>query len=328
MTDPFLGNAAVVERLEGKLRAGRLPHALIFSGPEGVGKRTFAVRLIQTMNCEGTGETACGECISCGKFERGTHPELSEISVEDGATQIKIEQIRSLRDRLELAPAGGRVRAWIIDPAERLSPGAANALLKVLEEPPPKTYFFLIATNAAGLLVTIRSRCQIYHFAPLPIRIVKEMGVSDDLVARWSAGSIGWVRRSDPAEVRRMRDEMLDFLETGFSGDPAVWARRIGVRLVSAREEFPELIRATCFLISDLMHLKLGLSDSVVNLDVADRLDALARQVEIADLVSAGREIRLLETRLKYHLNNQLLTDDLLTSLGREAMARKAQNSE
>jgi len=314
--DTFLGNQLVVERLEAKLRAGRLPHALVFSGPEGVGKRTYALRLVRALNCENGGTRGCGECPSCRKVGRGTHPDLGIVSVESGSTQIRIEQIRGLRETLDLAPIEGRVRAWIIDPAGRLTPGAANAFLKVLEEPPPGTVFFLITPNANELLVTIRSRCQIYHFAPLSLAAVRDLGVDDELVARWSGGSIGWARQADAVELRRVRDQMLGFLEAGFASEPADLAERVGTRLAPSREEHSEVMRAACLLISDLLYLKLGLAGKLVNVDVADRLAALSAGVGTGRLLEAARGVRFIEANLKHNLNSQLMTDALLVSLG------------
>lgn len=312
----FLGNEAVVGRLEAKVRAGRLPHALIFSGPEGVGKRTCALRIIQSLQCtEHTVSPPCGTCVPCLKIQHGTHPDVSLIGVEGDASQIKIDQIRRLRESLQLRPIEGTVRACLIDPAERLTPGAANALLKVLEEPPPGTHFFLIAGNADGLLVTIRSRCQVYHFAPLPLDSLHALGITDPLVARWTRGSIGRAQLTDPAELREDRNQMLGFLEGGLSGDPRALARLIGVKLAPSREAYPEMIRAACFLISDLLCIKLGMEDRLVNIDVRDRLSALAASVEIDNLIEAANQLRLIEANLKYYINNQLMTDALLASL-------------
>jgi len=314
-TEEFLGNAAVVRRLEACLESGRLPHALIFSGPEGVGKHTFALRLIQALNCSETGPRPCGTCSSCRKILRGTHPDTSVITVDPDASQIRIEQIRQLRETLTLSPFEGSVRGYIVDPADRLTPGAANALLKVLEEPPPDTFFFLITRNAGELLVTIRSRCQVYRFAPVSLEAVRSLGVSDELLVRWSQGSIGWARDADPGALRQTRDQMLDFLEAGLSGEPDEVANWVGSRLAGSREEYAEAIRAGYFLLSDVLHLKTGLGERVVNVDVQERLGRLAESVEIGRLIRAATQLRMVEAQSRQFLNNQLMTDALLVSL-------------
>lgn len=314
--EPFLGNSAVIERLESKLVSGRLPHGLIFSGPEGVGKRTYALRLIQALNCREDVTRGCGICGSCQRIVRGTHPDVRMISVEGDATQIRIEQIRELREALLLAPASGVARAVIIDPAERLTLGAANALLKTLEEPPPSTFFFLITPNANELLITIRSRCQVYHFTPLSLEAIRDLGIEDELVARWSQGSVGRALQADPSEIVETRNRVLGFLETALNGEAAQLAELIGARLASSREEFRELARAGCLLVSDLMRLKVGVGGEIINIDVRDRLEALSAVVGIAALVEAGRQLRFVESSQRHFVNAQLTTDAMLTSLG------------
>lgn len=316
---PFLGNNAIVSPLEDRVRTGRFPHALVFSGPEGVGKHTFAIRLVQALNCENRQVPACGECDSCARIERRIHPDVRTVSVAEDASQIRIEQIRGLRDTLALAPLEGRIRSWIIDPAGRLSAGAANALLKVLEEPPPQICFFLITTNASELLLTIRSRCQIHHFAPLPVASLSELVEADEWLIRWSGGSIGWLRHADPDAVREIREQMLSFLEAGWSGDPEALAGQIGAPLAGNREEFATRLRAACLLISDLVYLAVGNGDRIINIDVRDRLERFGGRVSTQRLVEAAMRVLAIEQDLKGYLNLQLMSDNLLVSLAAES---------
>jgi DNA polymerase-3 subunit delta' len=314
MATKLIGNVALLARLEDKLRAGRLPHAMIFSGPEGVGKRTAALGLVRALNCSEPG-AACEQCVSCRKILRGVHPDVQTTTLLPEASEIKVEQIRELRSRLSLQPSEGRVHACLIDPAGRLSAGAANALLKVLEEPPPATFFFLVATNAADLLTTVRSRCQIYQFAPLPLDAIKALGITDELVARWARGSIGWAQTADPEALRQTRDEMLAFLEAGITRDPAALAKLIGQKLAPDREQYAELMRAASVLLSDVLYLKLGMEDRIVNVDVRQRLDLLAATAPMETLLEGARQIGVVEQNLRRYLNAQLMTDNLLVSL-------------
>jgi DNA polymerase III subunit delta' len=322
---PFLGNDSIVAQLESRVRTGRFPHALLFSGPDGIGKHTFAVRLIQALNCSGHQVPACGECDSCSRIGRGTHPDVRTVGVAEDASQIRIEQIRDLRGTLALAPLEGRIRAWIIDPAERLSAGAANALLKVLEEPPPRICFFLITTNASELLLTIRSRCQIHHFAPLPLASLRELAqatgevAAEEWLIRWSGGSVGWLRRADPDMVREIRERMLTFLEAGWSGGPEALAGQIGTPLAGNREEFPLRLRAACLIISDLVYLAAGNGDRITNIDLRERLEKLSSGLSIPQLADAATRIHAIEKGLKSYLNLQLMSDDLLVSLAEAA---------
>ena len=321
----FLGNTALVRRLRVKVSGERLPHGLIFSGPEGIGKRTFALEIAQTLNCrvrrsdptdEGDG-LPCGVCEHCRKIVAGIHPEVSTVSLEDDASQIKIEQVRRIRSRLDIEALEGSARVFLIDPADRMTTGAANALLKALEEPPPRTYFVLITTNAHELLATIRSRCQIYHFSPLRPEEIRESGIDDELVVGWSQGSIGRALATDPDELREIRDELLDFLEMAVTGTEADLVTLIGVseELSRSKDEYRGKVRALGVLVSDLLFAKEGLEERIVNVDQRDRIHTIALGVGLERIVQMGDCIRFVESALKHYVNRRMLTDALALTL-------------
>ena len=145
-----------------------LPPSLIFSGPAGAGKRETAVATAQALNClspsgEGELRDACGTCAACLRIARGIHPDV--IVVEPGDTgSIKIEQVRDVIDRAGYRPFEGRRRVVIITEADAMAASPQNALLKVLEEPPPSSVFILITARPDMLLPTVRSRCQHLRF--------------------------------------------------------------------------------------------------------------------------------------------------------------------
>src|SRR5262245_29134389 len=123
----FIGNAKVIERLRGKLREGRFPHALIFSGPEGVGKRTCALMLAKALNClESGADDFCDACSQCRKINAGVHPDVLMIGLEEDAAEIKIPQIRELLVTLGLRPLEGSHKIFIIDPADAMNLSSAN----------------------------------------------------------------------------------------------------------------------------------------------------------------------------------------------------------
>src|SRR3989442_7029051 len=205
--DSFIGNRKVIERLRAKLQQDRFPHGLIFSGPEGVGNHTCALMIAKALNCaRAAAGSFCGECSSCRKIDSGTHPDVMTLSVEEEASQIKIAQVRQLLEMLDFQPFEGRNKVFIIDPADLLNAEAANALLKGLEEPPANTYFILITVNVQELLLTVRSRCQVYNFTPLTLSEIRQHGITDELVIRWSQGSIGRARRLDMADLKMDRE--------------------------------------------------------------------------------------------------------------------------
>jgi DNA polymerase-3 subunit delta' len=154
------------------LEAGRLGHALLFAGPAQLGKRAVAARLAQRLLCENRSDDGepCGQCRACHLLEAGTHPDYQFISFvpnKEGTrlrTEIVIEQIREVSERLSLTPQYGGAQIVILDPAEAINHAASNALLKTLEEPVAGRYLWLISAHPARLSATIRSRCQKLEF--------------------------------------------------------------------------------------------------------------------------------------------------------------------
>ena len=171
----IVGHGPLLQLLARTVGRKAVPASLIFSGPDGVGKRMIAVALAQALNCErpepwgdvdDPGLTACGTCSSCRRVARGVHADV--LRLEPGDTgAIKVDQVREAIDRAAYRPFEGKRRVVIIDSADALLPEAQNALLKTLEEPPPASMFVLVTSRPDVLLPTVRSRCQQLRFGPL-----------------------------------------------------------------------------------------------------------------------------------------------------------------
>lgn len=188
----------------------RLPHALLFTGEDGVGKSTAAFELAGICNCTRSGVggrrgeqdsispeiSACGSCRSCRKIRHGTHPDIHTIKPTGGYTRI--EQIRSLCGSLSLKPNAASTRFVLIEDAHLMNTEAGNALLKILEEPPDSTIFVLTAPDTMDILPTIVSRCRHIRFNPIPQKeladyIVSSCGLTRQnamIVASISGGSL------------------------------------------------------------------------------------------------------------------------------------------
>jgi DNA polymerase-3 subunit delta' len=171
------GHRAIVELLARAVRRDTLPPSLIFSGPEGVGKKRTAVALAQALNCldrrtldgarEGQpAQDACGACVACRRIGRGAHCDVILVEPEESGT-IKVHQVRDVMERSVYRPFEGRRRVVIVDDAEALVEQAQNALLKILEEPPPASVFVLVTASPDVLLPTVRSRCPRLRFGRL-----------------------------------------------------------------------------------------------------------------------------------------------------------------
>ncbi len=238
---PFLGHEAIARSLAETLAKGRLPHAMLFTGPEGVGKLKLARHLATAMLCQGI-KPPCGACASCKLVEEDKHPDFMLIQPENGS--IKIDTIRELVRGFSFAPLVGKARVVLMDDAHTLNTAAANALLKTLEEPPAATYFLLI-THALGWLPrTITSRCQKVRFGPLNQEALKtifqglEQQTSSELLQA-SQGSAGRALRLETVEAEL--PSLTELLPSGQGwGFNQAYARTLAVVEAEKVEPFLE----------------------------------------------------------------------------------------
>lgn len=163
-----IGQEHVTEPLSNALESGRIHHAYLFSGPRGCGKTSSARIMARSLNCEkGPTPNPCGECQSCKDLVANGPGSLDVIEL-DAATHGLVDDARDLRDKAFFAPVNSKYKIYIIDEAHQLGPGAANALLKVVEEPPPHVLFIFATTEPEKLIATIRSRTHHYPFRLVP----------------------------------------------------------------------------------------------------------------------------------------------------------------
>jgi len=165
--EDVVGQGHITRTLQNAITSDRLAHAFLFSGPRGVGKTTTARILAKALNCvHGPTPNPCGKCDSCIETTAGTSVDVVEI---DGASNRGIEHIRELREAVKYAPVGGKSKVYVIDEVHMLTNEAFNALLKTLEEPPPRVIFIFATTEPQKIPATIHSRCQRYGFKRVPL---------------------------------------------------------------------------------------------------------------------------------------------------------------
>ena len=164
----IVGQEIPLSIFENSLKANRIPHAYLFVGEEGIGKRLAAHNLAKVLNCEKGLTDACDRCSSCQKIDRFLHPEVKWLEPDGVSQTIKIEHILKLQHEIYLKPYEGRKKVFILLEAERMNREAANAFLKTLEEPPGESIIILITSSPGRLLPTIKSRCQLVRFSLIP----------------------------------------------------------------------------------------------------------------------------------------------------------------
>ena len=219
------GQDGAISRLRRALAADRLGHALILAGPPGVGKRTTALALTRALLCRSKPGEGCRDCVECHLVEVGSHPDVFVEDLERArlerptATLLSIDQMRRMRSHLAGRPIRGARKVGIIEPADRATADAQNALLKTLEEPAGAAVLLLVATNPRALLATIRSRCQLLLFAPLEAGHIAErlMGSGADATlaaqaAALAGGSLERARVLADEELCALGDELRERL--------------------------------------------------------------------------------------------------------------------
>jgi DNA polymerase-3 subunit delta' len=295
----LIGQDNVVAFLAKSLEKGGLCHAYLFSAPEHTGKTALALKLAQTLNCTGN-EPPCGGCEPCRRIGAGIHSDVQIIGLsvnEEGKskTEITIEQVRAINHAASLPPFEGKCRVFIIEEAERMSTGAANALLKTLEEPPPKVVFVLTTSRENFVPETIRSRCVKLRLAAAPRKEITrylehDLGFSAEragLLARLSQGRAGWaiVAAADDAvltERKENLDRFIEALESGFEYRFDL-AARLATRFGKSRAEIYRLLDQWLSFCRDMLLVKLDIKDEVVNTDYEPALGQFASRVGTAE---------------------------------------------
>lgn len=206
--DPIDTHARVWARIQPVLDKHRLPHALLLVGPRHVDIESFANRLMGLLLCQKAERAPCGLCQPCRLLMQGTHPDIQYVRQDTPNGPLKIEQIRDLQHNAYQTPQLGMRRFIVIEPVDKLNVAAANALLKILEEPPSHTTFILIAEQTSTLPATIMSRCQQYAFSSCQ---------SPDEMDYWAIGN-AYPDDSTRGEIFKQRDSIMAVLRNVASG--------------------------------------------------------------------------------------------------------------
>lgn len=228
------GQAKAVKQLETLLAGGCLPPALLFHGPDGVGKTIAAIEFAGALHCESpTADGGCGSCEACIVAEKGSDSDIKRLNAKTQAQlldeepekqqHIKIEAVRHLVRDLEMRSLLGRWKVAIIEDAHTMQASAASALLKALEEPPPMTLWILVSSRRDQMLPTILSRCHAAAFRPLPESLVRSLLEAHGLPAG-EAARFASIAEGSPGLALRMREAALPFPDSWISDPLAPFA--------------------------------------------------------------------------------------------------------
>ncbi|MHB1007431.1 MAG: DNA polymerase III subunit [Chloroflexota bacterium] len=334
----LVGHDKAIARLDRALKAGRIAHFYLITGPARVGKTTLALRLAQALNCAGPAERPCGECRACRRIEAGTHLDVRVIRLEprpdggdegrgrprSGEKNIGIDQVRQLLHEAALSPGEGRFKVYLVQDAENLSIEAANSLLKLLEEPPPQVVLILTAADANMLLPTIVSRCQPVRLQPVPADVIAlhlqtRYGVETGraaVLARIAAGRIGWAiaAAGDSTQVQERGETLGRLVALAHAG----LAERFAVAGDLAADFGHE--RASVYFGLDLwttwwrdvLLVQTGAEEMVANADRLDVLRAQANSCRADEAQAFLVRIGVARAQLEQNVNARLALESLL----------------
>ena len=320
----FVGNTPILKSIQQQLSEGKIPSSFLFAGISGIGKWTLAHYISKAINCKKLTNDFCDSCTSCLKINKNVHLDVKTYS-PDG-TFIKINQMRELNKEVFFKPFEGKHRVFIIDQAQRLRIEAATSILKTLEEPPDTSLIILITDSPSDLLVTIRSRCQIFHFSPLESHILQNIlkqqstFSSEDipLVERISEGSLGKALTLDLNQYRKSRGKLITALDACIDHLSYHQARKVMDYFTSfnQKEFFTFNLNILQKLIRDIFVLKIDPSARMItNIDIHEKLNILSRKVTFAQIRAAAQSLDWLTKGLERNLNKNLALDQFLFTL-------------
>src|SRR5687768_10785707 len=350
MFSELTGNTRAKEALRRMLVSDRLPGALLFAGEEGVGKKRFALEVARSLNCRTPKDyEACGVCSSCVRIAKLNYPVRDDA---DEWTQIiwtdhpdvglviaprrvlRVEQMRQIEKEANFRPFEGKARVFLIDEADKLNDASANALLKVLEEPPKTSHLILITARPAMLLPTILSRCQMIRFSPLTPAEIETHLTKNNLVdkktarlrARAAGGSMGRALSGDLVTFTSQRKAMLKVLHALVVSDDRAQLLRSAEQLNEAqyKEEFEERLDVLETLIRDAWMLSLGVESSqLVNEDLTPELQEISRKLDSGRAADWILQIEDLREQLIVNVNRKITTDALFLVMAGDVAATR-----
>ena len=338
-----MGQQKPIKLLTTLLRNGTIPHALLLSGIDGIGKQLTAMTFAMACNCldletgylcedenslhtaqnRHAGTNPCGSCKSCRKVQSGNHPDI--IIVEPSGSYIKIGQIRALCHTLAMKPLEARLRVVLISDSQAMNSAAGNALLKVLEEPPDRTILILTARHPSDLFPTILSRCQHIRFNPISREsivtiLIENQGVHPDdaeIIATMASGSLskalsmsGPPKKTNWIHQRNWLINEIDSLSLKPVGSLLAFA----ARLSNNKAMLPEFLEMIQSYLRDLVVCKYC-PEKIINRDLQSKIQNRSQKMTTASLLSQISMVQSAQKDMRTNANLRLTLEVLIMRL-------------
>jgi DNA polymerase-3 subunit delta' len=321
----IFGHDWAVNLLQQQIIRNEIRHAYLLVGMRGVGRRMLALRFAQALNCPQPKSPGapCGICRTCDQINRMQYPDLSILKRNEERTRIVIEQIRDLQHNLSLAPFEGRFRFGLCLNFEEANEATQNAFLKTLEEAPEKVILLITADSAEALLPTIVSRCEVLRLHPLPVpelekALIEKWNLAKDesrLLAHLSQGCVGTAfnLHSNPEVVEKRKG----FIADAFTLLTApLWERfKFAEQASKAGRQESELrpiFQAWLSFWSDMLTIKTGANNPLINIDQEGKLRSFAEKTSLAMIKNCLKQQQQSFQKLDQNVNYRLLTEVLL----------------
>lgn len=339
---------------EAWLRSGRIPHAILLCGPEGAGKRQFALALAGSLLCAEQGDVACGSCPSCRKAASGSHPDLHFLlplrakrgrksldpqevraAAQDylsggelgGQANIAIEQLRQMQRDMSYAPSEGGRKVAVIFAAERMHPAGANSLLKILEEPLADSLLILVSSAPERMLPTVLSRCQRLALRPLSAQVVRAeleamrvTGPALELGVRLGGGSVQRARAVATGAWDEIRERVEQFIEAGLRCEDEVYWNTVE-ELAGDRSQQEQFLQLCALYLRDFFLIHHARDGLAVMVDRSAYCTQVGTALRGDHIERAMLEIERAAEALERNAGLQLVLSDLWRCLRRAGRA-------
>jgi DNA polymerase-3 subunit delta' len=328
MNSSVLGHEWAIGLLQHQLASGQARHAYLFTGPQGVGKRTLALKFAQAINCTKSPEPgiACGKCLMCLHIEKMQQLDLSIVQADVKGAMIKVDQIRELQHKLSLSPYEARFRVALLLNFEAANANAQNALLKTLEEAPDKVILLITASSEEELLPTIVSRCEQIRLRPLPVpqlvKVLKEQYQIPEpqasQVAHLAGGRTGAALKmlEDPGEKDQHQEQVEMLFELLGCNLRQRFRKADSMTRASdqaqARTHLRGYIETWISVWRDALHLASGSETPLTNLAQQQEIKSLAENKPSAEILTHLRMLEESLVMLDQNVNPRLLLENIL----------------